>query len=137
MDERGKRFEDKIEYARERIEDLENWLSEERIEKKTIFASGKAFQELVECIMDMFAMMLSDLKLGVKDDYSNIEKLKEKNILGEDSACVVIEANGLRNRIVHRYNTIDEKRFIESAKELLPKLAKVIEQLEDFIQKQK
>lgn len=129
----NKRINDKIEYARERINDLESWLSEKEIkEKKALFASEKAFQELAESLMDIFAMILSDLKVGVKDDYTNIDKLKEKNILGEDHAGTAIEANGLRNRIVHRYNSVDEKIFVESAKELLPKIANLLEHLENY-----
>lgn len=135
---RKKRIEEKIEYSRERISDLEDWLFEgEAQEKKTFFASEKAFQELVEALMDIFAIVLSDLNVGIKDDYSNIEKLKEKNILNNEHANTAIEANGLRNRIVHRYNSVDQNRFIESAKELLPKIAKILEHFENFIDKQK
>ncbi len=129
----NKRINDKIEYARERINDLEAWLSEGEIkEKKAFFASEKAFQELTESLMDIFAMILSDLRMVVKDDYTNIDKLKEKNILGEDHAGIAIEANGLRNRIVHRYNSVDEKIFVESAKELLPKLTSLLQHLENY-----
>lgn len=129
----NKRVNDKIEYARDRINDLEAWLSEREIkEKKALFASEKAFQELAESLMDIFAMILSDLKIGVKDDYSNIDKLKEKNILGENHASIAIEANGLRNRIVHRYNSVDEKIFVESARELLPKLTNLLQHLENY-----
>ena len=134
---RNTRITDKIEYARERINDLEAWLSEEEVkEKKTLFASEKAFQELAESLMDIFAMMLSDLKMAVKDDYSNIAKLKEKNILAEYHAGIAITANGLRNRIVHRYNSVDEKIFVESAKELLPKLANLLQHLENYNMKE-
>lgn len=133
--ERKKRYHEKIEYARERIADLEDWLYEDAREKKTFFACEKAFQELVEALADLFAMILSDLKLGLKDDYSNIEKLKDKNILTKEDADIVIEANGLRNRIVHKYNSVDEVKFIESSRELLPKLAEIINNIESFITK--
>ena len=78
-------------------------------------------------------MILADLNLSVDDDYSNIEKLKEKNILSEDNAGICIEANGLRNRVVHRYNHIDEKRFVESSRELIPKLVKILDYIEDYL----
>lgn len=133
---RKKRFEEKIEYAKDRIIDLEDWLFQEDVhEKKPFFASEKAFQELVESLVDIFAMVLSDLNLGIKDDYSNIEKLKEKSILSNEHAITAIEANGLRNRIVHRYNSVDQKRFIESARELLPKITNILEHIENFVDK--
>ena len=131
---RKKRFEEKIEYARERIGDLEDWLFQEDVqERKPFFASEKAFQELVESLSDIFAMLLSDLNFGIKDDYSNIEKLKEKNILSNEHANTASESNGLRNRIVHRYNSVDQKRFIESARELIPKITQVLEHIKTFI----
>ncbi len=131
---RQKRYKEKIDYARDRIYDLEDWLYAEDIkERKTLFASEKSFQEVVECLADIFAMIISDLNLSVNDDYSNIEKLKEKKILNEENASICIEANGLRNRVVHRYNHIDEKRFIESSMDLIPKLVKVFDDVEDYL----
>lgn len=64
-----------------------------------------------------------------------MKKLKEKEILNNRHADIAIEANGLRNRVIHRYNSVDEKIFIESSKELLPKLSEVFESVENFIQK--
>lgn len=132
--DRVKRYKEKIEYARERISDLEDWLYAEDIkERKSFFASEKSFQEIVECLADVFSMILSDLDLTVNDDYSNIEKLKEKGILSEEYAGICVEANGLRNRVVHRYNHIDEKKFIESSRELIPKIVKILDYIGDYL----
>ena len=136
-EERKKRYKEKIDYAKDRISDLEDWLYKDAEERKTFFASEKAFQEAIEALADISAMMLSDLSLSVKDDYSNIEKLKEKKILSKDEADVMAEANGLRNRIIHRYNHVDENIFVESAKELLPKLDKLFDNIWNIIQKWK
>ncbi|MBI3027650.1 DUF86 domain-containing protein [Candidatus Woesearchaeota archaeon] len=134
ISERRKRYKEKIDYARDRISDLEDWLYAEDIkERKAFFASEKSFQEVVECSADIFSMILSDLNLTVNDDYSNIEKLREKKILSEENASVCIEANGLRNRIVHRYNHVDEKRFIESSRDLIPKIVIVFDDVEDYL----
>jgi len=92
---RAKRYKEKIGYARDRISDLEDWLYAEDIkERKTFFASEKSFQEVVECLADIFAMIISDLNLSVNDDYSNIDKLKEKKILSEENTSVWIEEQG-------------------------------------------
>jgi len=131
---RQKRYKQKIDYARDRISDLEDWLYAEDIkEKKTFFASEKSFQEVVECLADIFSMIISDLELVVNDDYSNIGKLEEKKILSEENAAICIEANGLRNRVVHRYNHVDEKKFIESGRDLIPKLIKVFDDIENYL----
>ena len=44
----------------------------------TVLASKKAFQEAVEAITDILAMILSDMKLEARDDYSNIEKIEKQ-----------------------------------------------------------
>ena len=133
---RAKRYKEKISYARDRISDLEDWLYTDDIkDRKTFFASEKSFQEAVECLADIFSMIISDLNLSVSDDYSNIEKLKEKRILSEENAAICIEANGLRNRVVHRYSHIDEKKFVESSRELIPKLAAILDYVEKYLKK--
>ena len=40
-----------------------------------------------------------------KDDYTNIERLE---FIDENMKKALMEANGLRNRLVHRYNQMDD-----------------------------
>jgi uncharacterized protein YutE (UPF0331/DUF86 family) len=54
-------------------------------------------------------MIVKDLKIVPKDDYSNIEILKRKKVINSRLAAEIIKANGLRNRIVHDYNGLDEE----------------------------
>jgi len=113
---REKRYKEKIDYARDRISDLEDWLYAEDIkERKTFFASEKSFQEVVECLADIFSMILSDLNLIVNDDYSNIEKLKEKKILSEENKgilCYIVGTGILENKLRGVASELDLKNKI-------------------------
>jgi len=128
-EDRLKRYWDKINLISKRSDEIRKWTgirSEDFIgDEKTKLAAYKAFQEVVEASMDVVAMICKDLKIPPKDDYTNIKILKTK-ISFDDIEKTLIEANGLRNRIVHRYNTMDDLLAFKSMKEILPEISKFI-----------
>ena len=104
--ERAGRYKDKLNLVSKRVEQVQEWLqqisAEEFLEDdKTRLASYKAFQEAVEACLDLVAMMCKDSGMVPKDDYGNLETLGE---LPKDARILLMEANGLRNHLVHRYN---------------------------------
>ncbi len=122
--ERAKRYIDKLNLIEERINDIKEWTSSVSIkefmeDKKLRLASYKAFQEIVEASMDIASMILRDSNLIVKDDYTNLSTLHEKKILPKNIIDSLKEANGLRNRLVHRYNNLREDIVFNSIKRLL------------------
>ncbi|MFQ6137144.1 MAG: DUF86 domain-containing protein [Candidatus Hydrothermarchaeales archaeon] len=122
---RVKRYKDKLDLIRERIGDIETWIDNLTIgdfldDKKTRLAVYKATQEIVESAMDICAMMIKDLKLIPKDDYTNINVLYNHKIMDGKLKSALTEANGLRNRLIHRYNVFNEEIVFGSIKELLP-----------------
>lgn len=80
--------------------------------------------------MDLVAMMCKDLRIVPKDDYSNIETLEE---LAETTKNALIEANGLRNHLVHRYNRMDDLLALESMISLLPGIEAFSAEVEAWI----
>jgi uncharacterized protein YutE (UPF0331/DUF86 family) len=135
--ERARRYKDKLSLISKRVEQIESWLSldspEEFLEDdKTRLASYKAFQETVESCLDIVAMMGKDLGILPKDDYSNLENLEE---LHEATKKVLIEANGLRNHLVHRYNKMDDLLALESMKALLSGIQAFCAEVEAWIEK--
>jgi uncharacterized protein YutE (UPF0331/DUF86 family) len=58
-------------------------------------------------------MMCKDSKMVSKDDYGNLETLGE---LPKETRILLMEANGLRNHLVHRYNRMDDLLALESMK---------------------
>ena len=137
--ERAKRYRDKLNLILERTADIEDWTSIEISDfisdKKTRLAVYKAFQELLEAALDIVAMSCRDSRIISKDDYANVEALYQKNIIDERLKNALIESNGLRNRLVHRYNTLDDRTAFESILELLPDFKYFTEVMDKWLEK--
>ncbi|MEA1992898.1 MAG: DUF86 domain-containing protein [Euryarchaeota archaeon] len=135
-EERVKRYWDKINLISKRTDEINEWANTEPEEfianEKTKLATYKAFQELAEASMDIVAMICKDTKILPKDDYTNIELLKKEISFNEK---VLIEANGLRNRVVHRYNKTDDLLAFESIKELLPGIVDFVGEVKAWMRK--
>jgi len=104
---RIKRYKDKINVIMRRSES--EWIREYGEEdflrdEKTKLATYKAFQEMESC-MDIIAMACKDEEIVPRDDYTNIERLE---FIDENMKKALMEANGLGNRLVHRYNQTDD-----------------------------
>jgi len=135
---RVKRYRDKINVIVERCEEISEWTEgyeEEDFtrDEKTKLATYKAFQEVAESCMDIIAMACKDEKIVPKDDYTNIENV---DFIDESMKGVLIEANGLRNRLVHRYNQSDDLIAFVSIKELLPGIEEFVEMIEQWMRKE-
>jgi uncharacterized protein YutE (UPF0331/DUF86 family) len=87
---------------------------------------------MTEACLDIVAMICKDSGIVPKDDYINIQSLEWVNNRTRDA---LTEANGLRNRVVHRYNHTDDLIALESMKVLLPELRKFLEEVELWIRK--
>lgn len=125
-EERIKRYSGKIEYLNQTIENLCDWIdsidSKEFVESINLqkqYGIYHAFQIGIEIITDLVAMMVKDLRTIPKDDYSNIKIIENKKIISSNLAAKLREANGLRNRIVHDYNGLDDSIAYNRIKLLL------------------
>ncbi|MBU6998737.1 MAG: DUF86 domain-containing protein [Theionarchaea archaeon] len=133
--DRARRYLDKINLISKRSTEIREWTTispeEFEIDDKTKLATYKAFQEVAEACMDIIAMILKDLGFPPRDDYANIETLKGQISL--DSLESLVEANGLRNRLVHRYNTTDDLLALESIREILPGVTEFVKGVKKWI----
>lgn len=132
--DRLNRYKEKIDIIEKRIQEAEEWsdISSDKFvqDERTKLATYKAFQEIAESCMDIIAMACKDVKILPKDDYTNIEKLSVKLKLDKQ---VMQEVNGLRNRLIHRYNKTDDLIALQSIKELLPEVNRFIEVIKKWI----
>ena len=117
---RRKRYLEKAELIRKRAGEIEKWKSGFFIEERDRLATYKAFQEIVEACMDIIAMMLKDSGKIPEDDYSNINKAVKTGLLPANLKESLDDINGLRNRIVHEYNGLDDKIASDAMDEILP-----------------
>lgn len=136
------RYNEKIALIRHRVTQIDDWSGEfvtDSLEsdEKTLLAIYKAFQEIIEALMDLGAMTLTDSDNAPQDDYQNIDKLHQIGIIPKDAAKSLKAANGLRNWIIHRYNRLDDKLAFDSLNELIPLLLKSLEGISQWLSRQK
>lgn len=125
-EDRLKRYKEKLEHIELRKMEFEEWSPGILENDKDKLGSYKAFQEMVEATNDIIAMMLKDSGLLPEEDYANIEKAIKHGILPASLRVLLQEMTGLRNRLVHEYNGLNDRTAKESALSLLPRI-------EDFI----
>ena len=84
-EKRIKRYKEKLEYLDEIANNVEDWMKNldeinfvENLGLQKKFGIYHAFQISIEVITDIIAMIVKDLKIIPKDDYTNIEVLKKK-----------------------------------------------------------
>jgi uncharacterized protein YutE (UPF0331/DUF86 family) len=136
--ERAKRYEDKLNLISERLRDIDEWISgydssDFTSDKKTRLAVYKAFQELTDASFDIVAMVCKNSKIIPKDDYTNVDALYDKKIIDNKLKNALSEFNGLRNRLVHHYNRLDDGIAFESIQELLPDFRYFTEVIEKWL----
>jgi uncharacterized protein YutE (UPF0331/DUF86 family) len=137
--ERKKRYKqkidelvDRLEFIEENFPDSEEELKENRIIRKSLY---KEFQEAVEIISDIAAMVTKDIKKTVEDDYSNIEKLCKAMKLDKTLCSTLKRANGLRNVLIHEYSGINDSLAYESINEILPYLKLFVDKIREWLEK--
>lgn len=87
----------------------------------------------IDAVMDIIAMMVKDKGKEVSDDYHNIETLSKIKFLDEKLAGDLTMLNGLRNAIVHKYNTFEEDTVINNIKKIKKIIENFFELVEDEI----
>lgn len=134
MDElRRQRYLDKIATVERRARQVAEWAQGVdaaglQRDPKTQLAIYKAVQEIVEASMDVCAMRLRDSGLSVGDDYRNVDLLEERRDLGADLARVLRESNGLRNRLVHAYDTVRDDLVLAFIETRLPVITQITQE---------
>lgn len=88
-------------------------------------------QVSVDAAMDLAAMTVKDAGREVKDDYHNLATLVELKLLGEAEAEELRRLNGLRNAIVHKYNTFEEREVFDNLDAIQRMLLDFVERVEE------
>ena len=134
------RYNKKLEKLSQNTENLNEWTEgineivfKENLKLIKKYGIYHAFQIAVEIVSDITAMLVKDLKFIPKDDYSNIDILKNKKIINSDLAAKIREANGLRNRIVHDYDDLDNNIAYNKLLELIKSLYDFKEAVSDWL----
>ncbi|MFQ6062517.1 MAG: DUF86 domain-containing protein, partial [Methanosarcinales archaeon] len=129
-----------LNHISKRVFEIKEWNGDYSIDsfiadERTKLATYKAFQEIVDAIMDIAAMICKDSKITPSDDYTNIDALYENRIISKNVQKTLIESNGLRNRLVHWYNKLDDALAFESIQTLIPNIEEFREEIKNWIKK--
>ena len=94
-------------------------------------AAERFLQEGIEAALDVNAHLIAELGAEVPDDYyGGFVKLGDLGILPRELALSLASSAGLRNRLVHEYESLDDAKVLASIGALLaqdPSYAHAIE----------
>lgn len=92
------------------------------------------FQLIVDEALDINIHFIKEMNLKSPDDFqSTFEILGENKIIPFDFAYKIAPVVGLRNRIVHRYEALDKRLFIETFKKEFPDFEQYIKLIENYL----
>ncbi len=114
----------------DRIEFIERHLSDavmsDRILRKALY---KEFQEAVETVTDICALIRRMLHSSAQDDYTNLDYLVTEGIIDPETGKDIRSANGLRNRLIHEYDGINDHIAYTAMQRLMPHLRRFSEEV--------
>ncbi len=79
-----------------------------------LHVAERLLQLIVDTSLDINNHLIKELGLETADDFKGtFEILGKNNILEKEFSIKIGQVVGLRNRIVHQYETVDNKKFVE------------------------
>ncbi|MDD2254733.1 MULTISPECIES: DUF86 domain-containing protein [unclassified Methanoculleus] len=92
-------------------------------------SSHKEFQEAVEAVTDISALIRRMLYSSAQDDYTNLDYLVTEGIIDPETGRDMKSANGLRNRLVHEYDSVNDQIAYAALQRLMPRLRRFSEEV--------
>lgn len=126
MKKRLARYRQKISFIAEKIGSISKKIDSPMASDATLYR----IQTAIDAAMDLTAMLVKDKGMEVSDDYSNIKTLLKANIVNKKLADDLAMINGLRNAIVHKYNSFEEETIFENIDEIVEILESFLEKIE-------
>ncbi|MGV8980678.1 type VII toxin-antitoxin system HepT family RNase toxin [Clostridium sp.] len=113
----------------EELEPLLEYSYEQYISNYFIKRTGeRLIQLIVENMVDINSIIISEMNHPPsKDYYSSFEIIGELEILPKDFASELAPCTGMRNRLVHEYDKIQDKIVFDSIKQLIEMVNRYIE----------
>ncbi len=98
-----------------------------------IRSSERLFQLIVDSAIDINTEIIASNSFNSPDSYqSTFYTLKEAKILSPDFADKIAPSVGLRNRLVHRYETIRPNLSIDEMKRYIPFYVDYLKIINDY-----
>jgi uncharacterized protein YutE (UPF0331/DUF86 family) len=99
-------------------------------------ATERLLQEAIEAVLDVNAHLIAELGGEVPEEYyGGFLKVGQLGVLPPDLAGALAPSAGLRNRLVHEYETIDDAKVLASVGTLLQLYPRYIQAIESHLAK--
>jgi uncharacterized protein YutE (UPF0331/DUF86 family) len=97
-------------------------------------AAERLLQEAIEAALDVNAHLAAELAAQVPDDYyRGFVTLGELGVLPRDLAERLAPSAGLRNRLVHEYDILDDGRGLASIGRVLDEYPRYVQAIEAYL----
>jgi len=83
----------------------------------------------VEAVTDISALIRRMLYSSAQDDYTNLDYLVTEGIIDPETGRDMKSANGLRNRLVHEYDSVNDQIAYAALQRLMPRLRRFSEEV--------
>ena len=94
----------------------------------------RLLQLLVDTILDINQHFIKELNLKISEDFQGtFYILGDNKILPADFAQKIAPVVGLRNRIVHRYDTLNKEMFISAFRKNYPDFKNYIQFINQYL----
>lgn len=101
-------------------------------------ATERLLQELIEAAIDINTHIIVQTGHTVPDDYyESFIKAGELKIISSDLAERLAPSAGLRNRLVHEYDLLENSMVFDAVKMAEELYLKYVKEIEDYISQQK
>jgi uncharacterized protein YutE (UPF0331/DUF86 family) len=99
-------------------------------------AAERLLQEAIEAALDINAHLIAGLGSEVPDDYyGGFIRVGELGIVPADLARALAPSAGLRNRLVHHYDTLDDAKVLDAIARTLACYPRYIQAIETYLDK--
>ena len=97
--------------------------------------SERLVQLIVEVATDINGHIIVDEGYSPPEDYYNsFLKLSETGVISNDFAKELAPSAGLRNRLVHEYEEIDDEIVFKSVKKAIDNYSKYIKEIDEYLE---
>ena len=132
---------EKLNYMDDYIKEMESFLKSSDIEilkdMRTLRALERDFQLVVDAMTDINQHFIRELNLPLPDDFQSAFYILGKNgILPKDFSDKIAPIVGLRNKVVHRYETVSNEQFLEDLRNNFSDFKTYEKYILDYSQKQ-
>lgn len=137
-------------FVSKKLKDIEGYINEVKTDvlsfsdKEILDNSGRMhiaerlIQLIVDAMIDINQHIIKEKNLNIIEDFQGtFQILAENNILPEDFALKIAPVVSVRNRLVHGYETLNKKLFIENLRKYHADFERFAMLIKEYLKKER